>query len=333
LAQGFVFAGGEKEKAGTAAPVAAKELKFAHTDPPASLREEAALFFAEKVKEYTGGRYSIKTFPAGVLGNDNKLLELSVLGGVDFVVTGSALYGKYVKDMSLSLAPFLFENFEQGWEFYDNSAIAKNWYKGLEGHGLKVLATWEAGFRCLTTKKPVSTPADVRGMKLRVPPNPIHLTIWETIGASPVSMGIGELYMAIQQGVVDGQENPIPTIYAQKFHEVAPNIAITNHVYGPITVSASMVTWKQLSAADQNSVVKAAAEAAKKSRSMVVDQENDMMKAMEKTGAKITYPDLSLWYRASIPAYEKFKKDHGAEAVDALLKETESIKSKFPAKK
>lgn len=310
----------------------AEQLRFAHTDPPGGTREEAALFFAEKVKEYTEGRYTVKTFPSAILGNDVKLLELVSIGGVDFVVSGPVIYGKHIDAMSLLIFPYLIDTFEQGWHLYDDTNWVRTRFKELESKGFKMLATWEAGFRVLTTRMPVKKPSDVKGIKLRVPPNPIHLTIWKTFGANPVSMGIKEVYMAIQQGVVDGQENPIPTIWANKFYEVAKYVTLTNHNYGPIPLSISMKTWQKISAKDQQAIMKAAKEASAYSRKLVTEQQDQMIKDMEKAGAIIYRPNLTEWYNAVLPAYEKFKKDYGEELVESLMKEAQEIKNKYPAK-
>jgi tripartite ATP-independent transporter DctP family solute receptor len=309
-----------------------KELKLSHTDPPGGPREMASILFAEKVKEYTQGRYTVKTYPSGVLGNDNKAVELLTIGGLDLTVAGSSIYGKSVKEMNLLMSPFLVESFEQGWHLYDDSKWIAARYKELEARGIKVLATWEAGFRCLTTRKPVKIPADIKGMKLRVPPAQIHLIIWKTLGANPVSMGLNEVYMAIQQGVVDGQENPIPTIWTNKFYEVAKYVTITNHVYGPIPLSISMKTWKSMTSKDQKAFLKAAKEASAYSRKMVSEQEGQMLKDMKKAGAIIYYPNLKEWYKAVAPAYKEFKKSYNPKLFDELLKEAAKIKAKYPVK-
>jgi tripartite ATP-independent transporter DctP family solute receptor len=309
----------------------AKELKFGHTDSDKSLREDAAQFFAEKVKEYTEGRYTVKTFPNAVLGNDTKLLELEAMGAVDFVVSGSAIYGKHLNEMSILLSPFLVETFEQGWHLYDDSDSVKTWFNTLESKGFKMLATWESGFRCLNTSKPIKTPEDVKGLKLRLPPNPIHLTIWETLGATPVSMGIKEVYMAIEQGLVEGQENPPVATYSMRMHEVAPYVTLTNHVYGPISVSMSMKSWNALSPEDQEAIMKAAKEAAAYNRKAVVDNLDGILKKIEEEGGTVIKTDLKVWYQAVLPAYDKFKEDYGKDVVEKLMKEAEEIKAKYPA--
>ena len=301
----------------------AKELIFAHTDPPGGPREKTAQFFAEKVKENTQGSYTITTYPSSMLGYDTRLLELAAAGGIDFVVAGSAIYGKYVKEMSLLLSPFLVETLEQGWHLYDDSYWVRIWYKELETKGFKILGTWEAGFRCLTTRFPVLKPADLQGLTIRVPPNPIHLSIWKYLGASPVCLEMKQVYSAIQEGTIDGQENPITTIWIQKFYEVTKFITLTRHSYAPLPLSISMKTWKKLSARDQQAILHAAKEAAVYSRKLVSERQNQMLKDMEKAGATIYHPDLNVWHDVMSHAIEAFRKEYGIlnyEALDQLCR-------------
>jgi tripartite ATP-independent transporter DctP family solute receptor len=222
------------------------------------------------------------------------------------------------------------ESFEQGWHLYDDSETVQGWFKELEGKGFKMLATWESGFRCLNTTKPIATPEDAKGLKLRLPPNPIHLTIWETLGATPISMGIKEVYMAIEQGLVEGQENPPVATYSMRMHEVAKYVTLTNHVYGPISLSMSMKTWNSLSAEDQEAIVKAAKEASAVNRKAVVDNLEGILRKMEEEGATVIKTDLKAWYDAVLPAYDKFKADYGEEIVEKLMKDAEAIKAQYP---
>ncbi len=314
-------------------PVKTVTLKLGHTDPPGGILDETTQLFAEKVYEYTDGRYEINCFPSGQLGDNRKLLELEQLGAVDFVITGAAIYGRVYEPMSLTLCPFLLETLEQGWHLYDDSDWVQSRFTELESEGFKMLATWEAGFRCLTTKKPVGGPSDVKGMKLRVPGNPIHLAIWNSMGANPVGMGITEVYMAIQQDIVDGQENPIQTIHVQKFYEVAPYVTITNHVYGPTPISMSMKTWNTLSTEDQSAITNAAQECSEYMRNRVKNSINELIKDMESQGATISYPDnLDEWREKAMPAYDEIRKIYGDDLVNSLIEEAAEIRAKYPAK-
>ena len=164
------------------------------------------------------------------------------------------------------MLPFLVENYEQGWKFYDESKWLKEQFDLAPAKGFRFLATWEAGFRNITTKEPLTTPADARGRKLRSFPNEMMRWALEAMGFSVQIMPLPEVYLAIQQGAVAGQENPIDTIYSNKFYEVAPYITLTNHVYSPIPLTISEKTWQKLSPQDQAAVMKAAQEAADWSR-------------------------------------------------------------------
>jgi TRAP-type C4-dicarboxylate transport system substrate-binding protein len=144
-------------------------------------------------------------------------------------------------------------------------------------------------------------------------------------------MGIKEVYMAIEQGLVEGQENPPVATYSMRMHEVAPYVTLTNHVYGPISVSMSMKSWNKLSPEDQEAVMKAAKEAAAYNRKAVVDNLDGILKKIEEEGGTVIKTDLKAWYQMVLPAYDKFKEDYGKDVVEKLMKEAEEIKAKYPA--
>jgi TRAP-type C4-dicarboxylate transport system substrate-binding protein len=145
-------------------------------------------------------------------------------------------------------------------------------------------------------------------------------------------MPLPEVYMAIQQGVVSGQENPIDTIYSNKFYEVAPNVTLTQHVYSPIPLAISEKTWQKLSDADRQAVTKAAKEAAAFSRQEIRANDDRQLKEMADKGAKIAKPGLEPFRQAVQPAYAKAREKFGAENVDAILKDAEAVRKALPAK-
>ena len=211
--------------AGTAS--AATTLRFSHTDNPGGSRQAAAEVFAKKVAEYTDNRYKIRIYPSGQLANDPKAIEQLQLGGVDFTVSATGSYASHLPSLNLTSMPFLVDSYEQGWELYDNSAWLKNEFAKLPAKGFRVLSTWEAGFRSFTTKEPLNSPADAVGKKMRVYPNDMIRWTMEAIGFQTVVMPITDVYLAIQQGTVSGQENPVDTIKSLRFNEVAKNITLT----------------------------------------------------------------------------------------------------------
>ena len=226
-----------------AMPAAAQTtLKFSHTDQQAGARQAAAQLFAKKVEELTQGRYKVQVFCCSQLGNDPKNIEQLALGGSDFPVPSTGSYAPHVPSLNLTMLPFIVEGYKQGWRFYDESKWLKEQFDKAPAKGFRFLSTWEAGFRNMTTKEPLTSPAQAKGMKLRTFPNAMMCWSLESMGFTIQIMPLPEVYLAIQQGAVQGQENPIDTIYSNKFYEVAPNITLTNHVYSPCPLAISEKT-------------------------------------------------------------------------------------------
>jgi TRAP-type transport system periplasmic protein len=306
-------------------------LKFSHTDQPGGARQKAAELFGQKIEQYTQGRYKLQVYPAGQLANDQKAVEQLQLGGIDFTVTGTGTYATYIPTLNLTALPFLLDSYEQGWKLYDESKwLQAQFAKGPE-KGFRFLSTFEAGFRSMTTKESLVSPADAKGKKLRSFPNEMMRWQLEAMGFGVQIMPLPEVYLAIQQGVVSGQENPIDTIYANKFYEVAPYITLTQHVYSPIPLTVSEKTWQKLSPADREGVTRAAKEAADWSRKEIRANDERQLKEMAAKGAKVSRPDIGPWREAVKPVYAKAKEKYGAD-VDAILADADALRKALPAK-
>jgi TRAP-type transport system periplasmic protein len=317
---------------GAAAPALAQTtLKFSHTDQPGGARQKAAELFAQKVEQYTQGRYKVQIFPAGQLANDPKGVEQLQLGGIDFTVTGTGTYATHIPTLNLTALPFIVESYAQGWKLYDESKwMQAQFAKGPE-KGFRFLSPFEAGFRSMTTKDPLVTPADAKGKKLRSFPNEMMRWQLEAMGFNVQIMPLPEVYLAIQQGAVSGQENPIDTIHANKFYEVAPNVTLTQHVYSPIPMTISEKTWQKLSPADQAAVQKAAREASDWSRKEVSGNDERLLAEMTAKGAKVARPDIGPWRDAVQPVYAKAREKYGND-VDAILADAAAVRKSTPAK-
>lgn len=317
---------------GLAAPALAQTtLKFSHTDQPGGLRQKAAELFGQKVEQYTGGRYKVQVFPASQLANDPKAVEQLQLGGIDFTVSGTGTYATHIPTLNLTALPYLVETYDQGWKLYDDSKwMQAQFAKGPE-KGFRFLSNFEAGFRSMTTKDPLASPADAKGKKLRTFPNEMMRWTLESMGFNVQIMPLPEVYLAIQQGTVSGQENPIDTIYANKFYEVAPYVTLTQHTYSPIPLTISEKTWQKLSPADREAISRAAKEAADWSRKEVRAAENAQLADMQGKGAKIGRPPLAAFRESVQPAYAKAKEKYGAD-VDAILADADAIRKSTPAK-
>ncbi|MET1414464.1 TRAP transporter substrate-binding protein [Roseibium sp. HPY-6] len=317
--------------AGTGSVLAAETLRFSHTDNPGGSRQAAAELFAEKVAEYTDGRYEVQIFPSGQLANDPKAIELLQLGGIDFTVSATGSYATHLPTLNLTAMPFLVDTYEQGWELYDNSEWLQGEFDKLPEKGFRVLSTWEAGFRSFTTNEPLASPTDAESMKMRVFPNDMIRWSMEAIGFQTVVMPITDVYLSIQQGIVNGQENPVDTIKSLRFYEVAPNITLTRHVYSPLPLTIAEKTWQGFSDEDKEAVLKAAAESAAFSRDLVKSSVDSQLTEMEEAGAKVSVPEIGPFREAVQPVYAKAKDVYGAEAVDNILSDAAAIREALPA--
>ncbi|MCW5631684.1 MAG: TRAP transporter substrate-binding protein [Rhodoferax sp.] len=310
-----------------ALPAAAQTvLKFSHTDQQAGARPAAAEVFAKKVEELTQGRYKVNVYCCSQLGNDPKNIEQLALGGIDFTVSSTGSYAPHVPSLNLTMMPFLVDNYQQGWKLYDESKWLKEQFDKAPAKGFRFLSTWEAGFRSMTTKDALNSPDDAKGKKLRTFPNEMMRWTLESMGFNIQIMPLPEVYLAIQQGAVQGQENPVDTIYSNKFYEVAPNVTLTNHVYSPIPLTISEKTWQKLAPADQKAVMEAAQISAQFSREMISGNDANQLKEMASKGAKINAkPNVDAFRSAVQPVYAKAREKYGAD-VDAVLKDAEMVR-------
>jgi TRAP-type transport system periplasmic protein len=302
-------------------------LKFSHTDQQQGARHAAANEFAKKVEQYTQGRYKVQVFCCSQLGNDPKNIEQLGLGGIDFTVSGTGSYAPHLPTLNLTMLPFILDRYEQGWKFYDESKWLKEQFAKAPAKGFRFLATWEAGFRNMTTRDPLNSPEDTKGKKLRTFPNEMMRWTLEAMGFGVQIMPLPEVYLAIQQGAVTGQENPIDTIFSNKFYEVAPNVTLTNHVYSPIPLAISERTWQKLSPADQQAITRAAQEVAPMSRTMIKDGDEKVLAEMESKGAKVNRkPNVDAFRKSVEPVYVKAREKYGAD-VDTVLNEAAAIRA------
>ena len=301
-------------------------LKFSHTDQAQGARHAAAQVFAKKVEDYTQGRYKVQVFCCSQLGNDPKNIEQVALGGIDFTVSATGSYAGQIPSLNLTMMPFIIESYAQGWKFYDESKWMQTQFDKGPAKGMRFLATWEAGFRNMTTKDPLNGPEDAKGKKLRTFPNEMMRWQLEAMGFGIQIMPLPEVYLAIQQGAVSGQENPIETIYSNKFYEVAPNVTLTNHVYSPIPLVISEKTWQKLSPTDQQAVSRAAKEVAPFQRNFIRDNDEKLLTDMTAKGAKVNRtPNIAAFRKSVEPIYGKAREKYGAD-VDTVLAETAAIR-------
>lgn len=213
---------------------------------------------AEEVKQKTNGRVEIRLHPGGALGGDREVIEGVQLGTVDMTISSTSIFANFVPDVQVFDIPFLFRDFDHAQAVLDGP-VGKEILAKFDARGFKGLGLGGIGFRQLTnSRRPVASVEDVKGLKIRTQENPIHLQVWRALGALPTPMAIPEVFTALQQGVVDGQENPIGAIINNKFGQVQKYLTISNHAFTPVALVMSPKAYTSL-AGDEKKILDAAA--------------------------------------------------------------------------
>lgn len=278
-----------------------------------------ASVFAAEVARRSAGRLRIQEFPASALGGEREMIEAVQLGTLDLVVTSTGPMGNFVPETLITDIPFLFRDYDHARRTLDGP-IGQQILAGCEARGLVCLAWWENGFRHITNnKRAVTTPEDVKGLKLRTMENPVHMTAFRSLGAAPTPMAFPELYGALQQGTVDGQENPMPVILSSKFSQVQKYLSLTGHVYSPALIIMSRAVWSKLGKDDQLVLREAARLGAAANRQKVAADEASGIEALKKAGMQVVVDvDKARFQQALSPAYAEYAKKFGQANIDRL---------------
>ncbi len=313
--------GGDKKATVPAKAEFKAQLKLATMTPLSHTYNQGANKFAELVKERSKGRIEVKVYSDGQLGKgERELLEAIQQGTVDVYVGSTAPISNFTASMGILDIPFLFRDYAHADKVLDGP-VGLALLTDVEKSGLKGLAFWENGFRNLTNSKiAVKTPADAKGMKIRTQENKIHLKAWQTAGVNPVPMAWGEVFGALQQKVIDGQENPIAVIYSAKINEVQKFLSLTQHVYSPAVVIVSLKKWQGMPKEDQEMLMKTAREVAQYQRKLGRDAEEKQIGELAAKGMNVTKDvDKAAWQKAMQPAFAEFSAQFGKDKIDAIL--------------
>ncbi|HTH78375.1 MAG TPA: TRAP transporter substrate-binding protein [Ramlibacter sp.] len=244
--------------------------------------------FAELVEKNSAGRLKVNVFPGGALGSDQANISALQGGTLEMAAMNSGIFASVVKEFAIYDFPFLFGNPKEADAVVDGP-VGQSLHQKLEERGLVGVAYYELGFRQLTNSKhPVARIEDIAGLKLRVIPNPINIDWVTALGANPTPLPFPELYAALEQKAVDGQENPVATIQGAKLFEVQKYMTITNHQYNPQSVVVSRKFWDSLSADDRKVVADAARESAKYQREQSRSAASGILEQLKKEGMQVT---------------------------------------------
>ena len=307
IAAGSVFAGGQTESSSTpaaAAKAAPVTLKWAHVYETSEAFHEYALWAAKEIEKRTDGRYKIEVFPASSLGKEADIVQGLSLGTVDIVYAGAAFIGNTYGPIAIAEAPFMFKNFAH-WQKFAGSSLFSEFatgYKKASG-GNQITAVTYYGARNVTSNKAINTPADMKGLKIRVPNAPLYLMFTEAVGANAAPIAFAEVYLALQQGVVDAQENPLPTIKAKKFYEVQEYINLTKHIVNNLITIVGTNAWNKLSDADKVIFDQVMKEGAAKASAAIDKSEVDLIPWFREQGVKVNEDvQRDLFMKAAVPS-------------------------------
>lgn len=287
-----------------AAPaVAQTTLKWAHVYEVAEPYHTEAVWAADEIKKRTNGKYAIQVFPASQLGNENQINEALGLGTVDMIYTGVAFAGAIHKPIAITNAPFVLRDFEH-FTAYRGSKLFRDIATGYEGKTRhKVITLTYYGQRHVTANKAISKPEDMKGMKLRVPPAPLFLMFTKSVGANATPIAFAEVYLALQQGTVDGQENPLPTIMAKKFYEVQSHIMLTGHITESLLTIVGSHVWPKLNADEKKVFEEVLTEAAARATRQIRESEQKLADEFKKLGKTVIEPDREAFRKAALPLH------------------------------
>jgi TRAP-type transport system periplasmic protein len=285
--------------------------------------------FVKRLNEKTSNRYDIRIYANATLGDDLRATEAVKAGALDSVVTSAAPISGMVKEIMIFDLPFLFSS-EKVADAILKGPVAKTLEQKMAEKDLVCIAWYENGFRNLTNNvKSVKSPADIKGLKVRTMQNPMHLSAWRTLGANPTPMPFSEVFTALQQGVIDGEENPIPTIFDAKFNEVQKYISLTQHIYTPYLFLFSKKVFEKLPKADQKIFIEVAKGTESLNRQIVRDAAKANLDEMSKKGMTVTLltaDQKKVFQKAMAPVWDEYSDKIGKDMMKSVQTELAKVK-------
>jgi tripartite ATP-independent transporter DctP family solute receptor len=303
-------------------PVSAAEitLKLGHTNVTGSIQDQAVQKLRELLEKKTNGKATIQIFPNGQIGNEAQLVEGTLMGTVDMAMTSNSLISNVVKDFRVLDMPFMFESIPALSKALEGPAkpLMRD---AAKASGYQLIGSYSSGIRHLMTKKEIKSISDLANLKIRTMQQPMHVEAFRAYGANPTPMAYGELYGALQSGVVDGAEGATSDYNAQRFYEVADRFSLVGWLNLTAHIFMSQASFAKLPKDVQTALIEAGNESAVWQRQYVVDQEQPLLSALKDKKVTIVEPDVSGFKAASKPLYEKFLETKSQRALfEALTK-------------
>lgn len=308
-----------------ALPVSAQQvLRLSHNAAAGNPKADASLLFAKLVEEKTDGRIKVEVGGSAQYGDDLESLTNMRLGTLAFSANSQGTTSTVVPQFAVIGLPFMFRDLDHAYAVVDGPAGDKLSELARE-KGLEVLAFWDNGIRHVSNnKRPIVEPTDLAGIKLRTPPDPMTMDIFSALGANPMSLAFSELYIALQQGVVDGQENPFMNIYSSKLHEVQKYISLTGHKYETTPVLASKIVFDRFSDEDKKLIREAAMEAGVFNRQKSREADENLRATFLAAGVEINDINRDAFVEKMQPVYDKWSAQY-PELVELVRSEAERL--------
>jgi tripartite ATP-independent transporter DctP family solute receptor len=302
------------------------KLTLGHNAAPGNPKDEGAKYFAAKVKELSGGRIEVQVAGSAQLGDDTANLTGMRTGSIDLSANSQGAVSTLIPEFGALGMPYLFDSPEHAWKVVDGP-IGEDLAGKTDAKGLILLGVMDNGIRHTSNSKhPIEKPADLKGLKIRTPPDPVTVAIFRSLGADTQQIKFSELYIALQQGVVDGQENPIMNVHSSKLYEVQKHISLTGHKYETTPLLMSKRTWSRLSDADREVIRTAAKDAVGYQRRLSKETEEKVTAEMPKLGVQINTPDREPFRTASHAVIEDAYKGETGEFVRKVVAEAEKAR-------
>lgn len=316
---------------GSSVAALAAEVKFAHVGPPFHGQSKGVDAFAAYVKEKTGGRIDIATFPAGQLGGERSLAEQVQSGTLQLATISTAVMHNFVPEAVVMDMPFIFPDRATAYSVLDDEELQEKFFSYFPKKGFIAIGWTENEFRDFSNSKhPVHTPDDIKGLKVRVINSPVYIDMFKQLGASPVGIPFPEIYNALQTGVIDAQENPVLTTALMRFTEVTKYVTLTRHSLTECVIVVSIDYWESLSDADKQVFRDAAKECIKTNREVDVELHQHLPKSnisvdqfAKDNGVEIvrlTDEERAAFQQALQPVWDKYRPKIGDELFDLVLK-------------
>ncbi len=302
LSAGLVFSAGQQDRAADDTI----RLRLAHIYDPSHAWHHGALKAAEVASELSNGRIQIMVYPAGQQGTEPEILEQAILGSLDIAAAGAGQVGTIYSPINVLEMPYTFRDNQHVLAF-GQSELGKEMFEGFrQAHGARIVGPSSYGIRQMSSNKPVYSPADLSGFRLRVPEQTVTVAYGRAMGANPTPIAYAEAYMALQQGVADGLENPLSAISSMKFYEVQDYIVLTSHVTNACFYVMNDAKFQSLSAGDQQIIMDAFWEGSKLIVELLDKDDRELISYFEQQGLTIIEPDIDAFMAATASMPQDF---------------------------